>query len=177
MPVLVIAKIGRSARNVGFTLALQQSGVKFVCCDMPNANHLTVHVLVNLAERESQAGPPAKPQCPGRCQGPWGQARLPPRGSLEGREHKRGWQQAVAGSIEKRKERAAAAYQFLMPEIKARRERGDTMAEIAQWLNDTEHMTTVGKPFTDVAVWRIVQRYLGDDLLGNNTRKFAKAGT
>jgi hypothetical protein len=61
-----------------------------------------------------------------------------------------------------------------MPEIKTRRERGDTMAEIAQWLNDNEHTTTVGKPFTDVTVWRIVKRYLGDELLGNNTRKMAK---
>lgn len=77
----------------------------------------------------------------------------------------------MAGSIAKRKERAAEAYKFLMPEIKARRERGETMAEIAQWLNETKHLTTAGKPFTDVAVWRIVNRYLGKEFLGNNTRK------
>lgn len=75
----------------------------------------------------------------------------------------------MAGSIAARRRRAAEA--FFLPEIKARRERGDTLPEIAKWLNDGGHLTTAGKPFTEVALWRIIKRYLSSELLGNNTRK------
>ncbi|WP_426409445.1 recombinase family protein [Bradyrhizobium ganzhouense] len=35
---LVIAKLDRLSRSASFTLTLRDSGVKFVCCDMPKAN-------------------------------------------------------------------------------------------------------------------------------------------
>jgi DNA invertase Pin-like site-specific DNA recombinase len=41
---LVIAKLDRLARNVYFLSGLMESGVEFVCCDMPSANRLTLHV-------------------------------------------------------------------------------------------------------------------------------------
>lgn len=49
---LVVAKLDRLTRNVGFLVALQQSGVKFVCADMPEANELTIHILVAVAQAE-----------------------------------------------------------------------------------------------------------------------------
>ena len=54
-----------------------------------------------------------------------------------------------------------------MPEIKARRERGETLPEIVEWLNQQGHTTTAGKPFTQTAVWRLIDRYLGKEWLGN----------
>ena len=39
---LLIAKLDRLSRNAGFIFALRDSGVDFVCCDMPDANTLTV---------------------------------------------------------------------------------------------------------------------------------------
>ena len=54
-----------------------------------------------------------------------------------------------------------------MPEIKARRERGETLPEIMDWLNQQGHKTTAGKPFTQTAVWRLIDRYLGKEWLGN----------
>lgn len=173
---LLIAKIGRLNRNLVFTTTLYNSGVKFACCDMEEATHLTAHVMVGLATEESQRI---------RQRTREGLARAKARGVKLGAHRpghwdgkgNRGLKLAIAGSIAKRKERAASAYHLLLPDIKTRRERGDTLPEIAEWLNQTGHTTTVGKPFTEVAVWRIIDRYIGKEYLGNNTRKFGKTGT
>ena len=50
---LVIAKIDRLSRNVNFVSNLYQSGVDFVCCDMPHANKLTIHLFAAVAEHEA----------------------------------------------------------------------------------------------------------------------------
>lgn len=49
---LVIAKLDRLARNAAFTLALRDSGVDFVACDMPHADKFTVGLMALLAEKE-----------------------------------------------------------------------------------------------------------------------------
>src|SRR5260221_9404989 len=52
---LIVAKLGRLARNVAFLSALMASGVDFVAADMPMANKLTVHILAAVAEAEREA--------------------------------------------------------------------------------------------------------------------------
>jgi DNA invertase Pin-like site-specific DNA recombinase len=49
---LVIAKLDRLSRNAAFLLALRDSGVRFVACDMPQANDLTVGIMALVAEAE-----------------------------------------------------------------------------------------------------------------------------
>jgi len=49
---LVIAKLDRLSRNLSFVSALMDSGVKFICCDMPHANELTIHIISAVAENE-----------------------------------------------------------------------------------------------------------------------------
>ena len=51
---LVIAKLDRLARNVAFVSALLESGVKFICCDMPTANELTIHIYSAIAQDEAK---------------------------------------------------------------------------------------------------------------------------
>ena len=51
---LVIAKLDRLARNVHFLSGLMESRVDFVCCDNPNANRLTLHILAAVAEDEAR---------------------------------------------------------------------------------------------------------------------------
>jgi DNA invertase Pin-like site-specific DNA recombinase len=46
---LLIAKLDRLSRNASFILALRDSGADFVCCDMPDANTLTVGLFAVLA--------------------------------------------------------------------------------------------------------------------------------
>ncbi len=48
--VLLIAKLDRLARNVHFVSGLMESRVKFVACDMPEANDLTIHLMAAFAE-------------------------------------------------------------------------------------------------------------------------------
>jgi len=51
---LVIAKIDRLARDVHFVSSLSKSGVDFICCDMPDANKFTIHIMAAMAENEAQ---------------------------------------------------------------------------------------------------------------------------
>jgi DNA invertase Pin-like site-specific DNA recombinase len=52
---LLIAKLDRLSRNVAFLATLQQSGRKFVACDLPEANELVVHILAAVAQAERKA--------------------------------------------------------------------------------------------------------------------------
>jgi DNA invertase Pin-like site-specific DNA recombinase len=49
---LVIAKLDRLSRNLRFIAELQESKVKFVYADMPDANELTIHIFASLAQYE-----------------------------------------------------------------------------------------------------------------------------
>ncbi len=51
---LVIAKLDRLARNASFTFALMDSGIEFVCCDMPSANRMTIGIMAVMAEHEAR---------------------------------------------------------------------------------------------------------------------------
>jgi DNA invertase Pin-like site-specific DNA recombinase len=52
---LLIAKLDRLSRNVAFLATLQQSGTKFMACDLPEANELVVHILAAVAQAERKA--------------------------------------------------------------------------------------------------------------------------
>jgi DNA invertase Pin-like site-specific DNA recombinase len=51
---LVVAKLDRLARNAYFLHKLKASGIEFLCCDMPDANHLTISILAAVAEDEAR---------------------------------------------------------------------------------------------------------------------------
>lgn len=52
--ILIIAKLDRLSRNVSFIFKLRDSGVNFVCCDVPNANTLTIAIFAGLAQQERE---------------------------------------------------------------------------------------------------------------------------
>ena len=52
---LIIAKLDRLSRNAAFLLTLRDAGVRFVACDMPQANDLTVGIMALVAEAEREA--------------------------------------------------------------------------------------------------------------------------
>ena len=52
--ILVIAKLDRISRNASFLMKLQDSGIDFVACDMPNADKFTVGILALVAQRERE---------------------------------------------------------------------------------------------------------------------------
>jgi DNA invertase Pin-like site-specific DNA recombinase len=49
---LVIAKLDRLSRDAAFLLTLQNGGVGFIACDMPEANELTVGIMAVVAQAE-----------------------------------------------------------------------------------------------------------------------------
>ena len=51
---LLVAKLDRLARNAAFLHRLRESGIRFTCCDMPDANELTVGILALVAEDEAR---------------------------------------------------------------------------------------------------------------------------
>jgi len=50
---LIVAKLDRLARNLHFVTSLQAANVDFICCDMPTANRLTIHIIAAIAENEA----------------------------------------------------------------------------------------------------------------------------
>ena len=51
---LVFAKLDRLSRNAAFIFTLKDSGVDFVCADMPDANTLTIGIFAVLAQHERE---------------------------------------------------------------------------------------------------------------------------
>lgn len=51
---MIIARLDRLSRSVGFMDALLKSEVKFVACDNPTANKFTVHIIAAVNEQESE---------------------------------------------------------------------------------------------------------------------------
>ena len=51
---LLIAKLDRLARNVYVISGLMETHVRFVACDLPEANQLSLHVMAAFAEHEAR---------------------------------------------------------------------------------------------------------------------------
>jgi DNA invertase Pin-like site-specific DNA recombinase len=51
---LLVAKLDRLARSVHFVSGLMQAKVRFVACDLPEANDLTIHIMAAFAEHEAK---------------------------------------------------------------------------------------------------------------------------
>ena len=49
---LVVAKLDRLSRDLGFITTLQKAGVRFTVAEMPDATELTVHIYAAMAQHE-----------------------------------------------------------------------------------------------------------------------------
>ena len=164
----MIAKMGIQVRNPKFLSFLLESGVEFACLDNKTCNKVTVPRLmaaaVELSEQISQRTRRALREAVKRKGIKLGSARP---GHWEGAEHLRGdINQCTAAASKMRRISVRQAYEYLLPDLKRLRLEGRTEDEIATWLNNNGHLTTAGRPFTQVAVHRLLKRYLGDKFLG-----------
>lgn len=51
---LLIAKLDRLSRDAAFIFTLRNTGIDFVCADMPEANTLTIGIFAVLAQHERE---------------------------------------------------------------------------------------------------------------------------
>jgi DNA invertase Pin-like site-specific DNA recombinase len=173
---LVVAKLDRLARNCYFLNCLLHAELDFVCCDNPYADRFNIQVLAAVAEHEAR-------QIAARTKAALAATKA--KGKLLGSArpghwdgHERGYKKAQPLGSAANAQKARERYQMvLIPEIKRRREEGQTLEQIVTWLNEQGFRTRPtrrnpeGSTFTHMMVWRLIDRYLGKELLGNITKR------
>lgn len=149
---LVIAKLDRLARNVHFVSGLMESGIEFVCVDMPTANRLTIHILAAVAEEEARAISQRTKSA---------LSAYKARGGLLGASRKECQNLTDKARREGQRagneanSRAASEFKQDLP-VAELRASGMTLKEIAEHLNREGYRTRRGKGFTATAVHRIL---------------------
>ena len=177
--VLVIAKIDRMVRSTVVMAYLKTSKVKFVACDNPFANELTIDILVAVAadegrristrtkealkaykvggrvsKRISAMYPDGVPKEVAEATAGKLGASLPQCRNLTDAGRAKG----VAKSAAVRKTLAIDAYTDLAPFIREQRAGGLTLQAIADALNAEGHTTRRGMPWNKVQVNRVLGR-------------------
>lgn len=140
---LIIAKLDRLARNVHFISGLMVSKVRFVACDMPEANELTIHIMAAFAEHEAK-------RISQRTKDALAVAKS--RGVVLGRSGPAN----LRPNIEDRQRAANAFAERLRPILGGMTTRGLTQRDM------TEELNSVGVPAPRGGSWRLapVQRIL-----------------
>lgn len=158
---LVVAKLDRLARNVAFLSALMESGLDIRFLDFPDANKLVIHIMAAVAEDEAE-------RIGNRIRGALREAKRRGTklgsarpGHWKGREKARlaGLEKARRVSMEARRTASRIAYADLAPEIISRRNEGQSLTTIADWLNAEGQTTVRGKHFKPSTVARIIKRF------------------
>jgi len=164
---LVIAKLDRLARNVAFISALMESQLPIICCDMPEADQFTLHILAALAEREGRMISDRTTAALDVLKSRGVKLGSHREGHWDGK--KRGFRQATAAAQNISREEMKKCYEPLVPWIKYMRESGLTLQQIVDQLNATESKTRTGKPWNESTLRRVIGRYLGANYLGSKT--------
>jgi len=142
---LLIAKLDRLSRNVLFIETLRANGVKFVCCDMPDANEFVIGIMAQLAQYERKMISERTKKA---------LAALKDRGVKLGGSTKEHCDNMRAA---KKPVQYNTTVQHI---IKTEREKQTPFDKIAGILNDLGYKTNRHKPYTSVAVYRIYQHIL-----------------
>jgi len=147
--VLLIAKLDRLSRNLHFVTGLMESGVRFVACDMPDVNDMTIHIMAAVAQAEAKA-------ISDRTKAALAAAKergvkLGNPANLTAEAQRRG---AKANH-----ERARARHRKVSGYIRTLREQGLSLRAIASRLNDEGHRTTCGKQWRAAQVRNVLVKY------------------
>lgn len=150
--VLLIAKLDRLSRNAGFIFLLKDSQVNFKCCDMPEANSLTIGIMAVLAQEEreliSKRTIAALEEL--RSKG----KKLGSPQNLTREAQKQGAEAMRQKALNNENNRKATAL------IVSLRETRKSYAKIAQQLNDNGFKTSRGYTFSASQVMVLYDRYL-----------------
>lgn len=149
---LVVAKLDRLARNAYFLHQLKASGIEFVCCDMPDANHLTISILAAVAEDEAR-------RISERTKAALDAAKRRGRKLGNPANLKRQAEGRVLGTLA-RQARAKARAQELKPVFDTLQAQGQSLRAIARELSARRIPTARGGEWTAGAVARVLHTLL-----------------
>lgn len=155
---LVIAKLDRLSRNVSFISKLMDEKVKFVCCDMPEANELTIHIFVAMAqfERKRISERIKEALDAKRVREPDWKPGNPKNLTKEARQ--------MAYDSISRKAREDKGVRHAFHFIRPLREQGVSYEKIAAMLNKEKYRTRRGKKFSGWQVWNIYKRFENENI-------------
>ncbi len=142
---LLIAKLDRLARNVHFVSGLMESKVKFIACDMPEANDLTIHVMAAFAEHEAKRISQRTKE---------GLAAAKARGVVLGAAGSENLRQNVS----ERRSVAFYAAQKLAPVLSGFKTQGMSQRKMVEALNDAGVKTARGGVWSLVQLQRVLSR-------------------
>lgn len=150
--ILLIGKLDRLSRNVGFIYLLKDSKVKFVCCDMPEATDVTIGIMAVLAqderERTSQRTKAALAEL--KAKG----VHLGSPSNLNSEARQSGTKALIQKARNNPNNKLATA--LIVP----LRESGLSYQKIADKLNDSGFKTSTGKEFSNTQVLLLYDRYI-----------------
>ncbi|RCR68282.1 recombinase family protein [Larkinella punicea] len=155
--VLIIAKLDRLSRNAAFIFTLRDSGVNFLCVDMPDANTLTIGIFATLAqhERELISSRTKSALAVKQQQG----AVLGKPENLTSEAQAKGVASIKRKAADNQNNRRASAM------VAHLRSQGKTFAEIAKQLNRDGFVTSTGKEFHAMQAQRLHKRSTSGDTL------------
>ncbi|MFZ4165274.1 recombinase family protein [Brevundimonas sp. NPDC058933] len=159
---LLIGKLDRLSRDMLFLLTLQNEGVQFVAADMPDANNMTLHMMMVFAQHEretisarTKAGLQAikdRIEREGHHVSKAGNVitKLGPAKPFTGADSARG--------VQSRKAKADEHASKVIPTITLLKGQGATLQQIADHLNHMGQKTPRGASWTPIAVSRAYGR-------------------
>lgn len=160
---LLIAKLDRLSRDAAFTLQLMNSGIKFICADMPEANELTIGIMALLAEDEAKriskrtkASLQAIKENIERDGFHISKAGNKVTQLGGGTFTEKAWKKSAEVRLEKAKTEEARRTYLL---IKSYRDQGHTLQQIADRLNSINIKTPKGCMFTSTQVSREINKF------------------
>ena len=149
---LIIAKLDRLSRNASFIFQLRDSKVDFICCDIPDANTMTIGIFALLAQQERE---------------------LISDRTKKAKGHKLGCPQNLT-PLSRDKARIAKKYNALnnpnnskaYPLIQEMRKNNNSYSKIADKLNEYNFKTSRNKLFRPMQVKRINEMF-GNSIIQN----------
>lgn len=144
---LLIAKLDRLSRNAAFILTLKDSGVNFVCADMPEANALTIGIMAIIAQQERETISKRTKDALQAKKARSGEWR---KGKITAETHAKG--QAAIKLKAATNENTTRARNY----AKALKAQGLTLQEIADRLNAEKFTTATGKAYHRTTVNRLI---------------------
>ena len=148
---LLISNLGKLAISSRFTAVLQKAEIDFFAHDNPNFNKVNIDFLaVNARKFAIQTGRKVRDK----------RAKSKAAGVVYSYQHGvKNLKKGPKVAAKMRRQETEDYYANIMPLIEQLREDGYSLWKIAHHLNSEGYLTTQSKPFTDVAVMRLIRRY------------------